>query len=309
MSTLRHSLTARDVAILHSLSQVRCLTVEHIQWLHWEPAWRSAARAAQATGQAHYGPKNAYRRLRILAQNGLVQPLVRIAERGVSLFRALPMAYRLTRSGARLLAAEQGEAVTEMETEVPLRQAVLTLEHQLAIGAFYAALRTEVTYRGRQFHAWAADHVLSADYDTVVVPSHPRPLPVLPDATFVLDGRRYLVEVDRGTTSTERWQRKALAHRAYAGSSAARARYGSADLLVLVIAPSPTRIATIARTVASRDPDAPQRYRFLDAARVHPNLIRRKWQQIAAVQQHASDQPTLTWREVALWTPTSEEGG
>jgi hypothetical protein len=309
MSTTSHRLTTRDVAILHSLSQVRCLTVEHIQWLHWEPAWRNAVKAAHATGQPHYGPKNAYRRLRILAQNGLVQPLVRIAERGVSLFRALPMAYRLTRAGARLLAAEQGEAVSEVEAEVPLRQAVLTLEHQLAIGAFYAALRTEVSYRGRQFSAWAADHVLSADYDTVVVPSHPRPLPVLPDATFVLDGQRYFVEVDRGTTSTERWQRKALAHRAYVGSSAARARYGATDLPILVVAPSSTRIATIARTVVGRDPDAPQRYRFLDAARVHPTLIRRKWQQIATVQQHATGQATLTWREVALWIPTSAEGG
>jgi hypothetical protein len=306
MSTTSHRLTARDVAILHSLSQVRCLTVEYIQWLHWEPAWRVAAKAAKDGGQPHYGPKNAYRRLRFLAEQGLIQPITRLIERGSTHFRRLPMAYTLTPKGAMALAAEMGSEVSLPPTR---QQTLLTLEHQLAIGRFYAALRTETAYRGRELTAWQTDAHLSRDYDTVVVPRLGRPLPILPDATFVLDGQRYLVEIDRGTTTLERWQRKALAQRAYRGSAAMQDRYGVRDCTILVVAPTATRMATIAQMVAASDSDAPPHYCFGETARIHPARIRRKWQQIVAVQQHATGQPTLTWREVTLWTPTSAEGG
>ena len=40
-------LTQRDVDILQSLSQVRYLTVQHLQWLHWTARWREHERAAR----------------------------------------------------------------------------------------------------------------------------------------------------------------------------------------------------------------------------------------------------------------------
>jgi hypothetical protein len=304
----RYRLTDRDVAILAALAAVRCLTVEHIQWLHWQADWRRAAKTAREAGKAYYGPKNAYRRLRALALAGYVRAISRTVERGISRFQRLPLAYTLTRAGAQLLASERGDPTLPPVAD-QREQSVLTLEHQVAIGAFYAALHAEAAYRGRTLTGWQDDHALSADYDTVIVPRVARPLPVLPDATFALEGVRYLLELDRGTTSTERWQRKALAYRTYAGSEALLARYGVADLVVLVVAPTTARVQTIARTVAGIDPLAPTRYRFLEAQRVYPTTIRRKWQQIASIAQLPGGAVQVTLREVALWLPTSAEGG
>jgi hypothetical protein len=301
-----YRLTDRDVAILTSLAAVRCLTVEHVQWLHWQPEWRTAAKIAREAGKVHYGPKNAYRRVRALALVGYVRAISRTIERGISRFQRLPLAYTLTRAGAVLLASERGDPVVPPVAE-PREQSVLTLEHQVAIGSFYAALHAEAAYRGRALTGWQDDHALSTSYDTVVVPSQHRPLPVLPDATFALDGVRYLVELDRGTTSTERWQRKALAYRAYAGSGSLIARYGVPDVVVLVVAPTTARLHAIARAVAAIDPMAVTRYRFLEAQRVYPTTIRRKWQQIATVMQAPEGPVQVTLREVALWMPTSAE--
>jgi hypothetical protein len=303
----RYRLTDRDLAMLAALAAVRCLTVEHLQWLYWQPDWRRSVRAAREAGRAHYGPKNAYRRLRALALAGYVRAISRTVERGISRFQHLPLAYTLTRAGALLLASERGDPAPPVTDQ--REQSVLTLEHQVAIGAFYAALHAEAAYRGRTLTGWQDDHALSADYDTVIVPRVTRPLPVLPDATFALEGVRYLVELDRGTTSTERWERKALAYRTYAGSGALLARYGVADLVVLVIAPTTARLHAIARTVAAIDPLASARYRFLEAQRVYPTTIRRKWQQITNVAQIVDSTAQVTLREVALWLPTNEEGG
>lgn len=310
-ATSRARLTARDLAILASLRAARYLTVEHLQWIHWAAPWRRAYRAARASGQICYGPTHAYRRIRLLAQHQLIQPVTRSATRGQTIYRRAPTCYTLTRLGAAVLADTSG---SELDLRDPV-QTLFTLEHSVAIGACYAALRAELEYRGLQLADWRGDHLLATAYDTVVVPSEPRPLPVIPDATFVLHGERYVVEVDRGTSKLAQWRTKALAYRAYQGSPALAARYGTAALVVLVVVPHATRMHAIARTIAEVHQGVAA-YRFLVSDHVHPTTIRRSWQgmqRVAFVHARRREshmlQAEVTLGEMPLWMPSDPPPG
>ncbi|NJO83373.1 MAG: hypothetical protein HC828_11510 [Blastochloris sp.] len=164
-------LTSRDVDILASLAQVRYLTIQHIQWLHWGERWRTAERTARAAGRVNQQPKRAYERVAAMAERGLIRSIQRSADRAATVYQRLPNALRLTSTGADLLARERGLPRTAVWYDDRPIRAATTVEHRLAIGAFYAALRAELTYRERHLEAWAADHILCTDYDSVAVAS------------------------------------------------------------------------------------------------------------------------------------------
>jgi hypothetical protein len=308
-------LTQRDVDILQSLSQVRYLNVQHLQWLHWTSRWRDHERAAREVGTINRRPKKAYERVAGLAERGLLVTIQRSADRAVTVYRRLAHCLSLTAAGAALLAGERGLTLEEIWHHERVTRAALTLEHSLGIGAFYAALRAETEFRGRRLEHWAADHVLCTDYDSVVVAGVGHALPIIPDATFTLDGRRYFLEIDRGTTRLEQWRKKALAYDAYTRDPRMRERYGVSSTLVLVVMPAGPRMHAIARTVAAVHNGSSDRYRFLSAEHVHPFSIRRRWQRMEQVTftpgRRPGDlpQPNVTLSETALWTPTAEEPG
>lgn len=304
-------ITARDIAILQSLADVRFLTVQHLQWLHWTERWREHERAAREAGVANRRPKKAYERVAGLLRRGLVVSLHRSIDRATTVYRKLPHCLGLTRAGAELLACHQGRPFDAIWHYERATRAAAGLEHNLAIGGFYAALRAELEYRGRQLQNWAGDHILSTDYDSVVVAGIGHPLPIIPDGTFVLDGTRYFVEIDRGTTRIEQWRRKALAYDAYGRDPRLHRRYGVARCTILVVAPSGLRIEAIARTVAGVHQGVAANYRFLVEERVHPFSIRRRWQRMAQVVLPAGgdphQQPTMTLADDVLWTPQPGE--
>ncbi|NTU85396.1 MAG: hypothetical protein HGA45_39595 [Chloroflexales bacterium] len=306
-------LTERDLDILASLAQVRYLTVQHLQWLHWHARWRAHERAAREAGTINRMPKKAYERAAAMAERGLLVSIHRAADRATLSFRRLPNCLSLTQSGAELLAHERGLNVEELWYDERASRAAQTLEHSLGIGAFYAALRAELTYRDRALHGWAGDHVLCTDYDSVVVASVGHPLPIIPDGTFVLDDTRYFVEIDRGTTRTEQWRKKALAYEAYGRDPRLAARYGASRFVILVVAPTTGRVTTIARIVAAVHGGVTDSYRFLTQERVHPLSIRRRWQRITHVtlapSGRAGDQalPSVTFSDDVLWTPQPGE--
>jgi hypothetical protein len=295
-------LTQRDVDILQSLSQVRYLTVQHLQWLHWGERWRAAERAARDGGSINRQPKRAYARVAAMVERGLIHAFQRTSDRAKAMFQRLPHCYSLARAGAELLAAQRSVPLEQVWYAKRATRSAATLEHSLAIGAFYAALRAEADYRGRAISNWAGDHILCTDYDSVAAPSVGHPLPIIPDATWVLDGTRFFLEIDRGTTGIEQWRKKALAYRAYGHDARLVARYGVSRFEILVVAPTATRIAAIARTLATAHGGVAPNYRFLHEGCVHPFQIRRRWQRMDTVT-FVQAKPVVTFRDDALWHP------
>ncbi|NTU78147.1 MAG: hypothetical protein HGA45_01880 [Chloroflexales bacterium] len=313
MSIRPFCLTERDLDILASLAQVRYLTIQHLQWLHWHARWRPHERAAREAGLVNRRPKKAYERVAAMAERGLLRSLQRTTDRAALSFRRLPNCMGLSQAGADLLACQRGLPFEELWFDERTTRSAQTLEHSLGIGAFYAALRAELAYRGRELHGWAGDHVLCTDYDSVTVASVGHPLPIIPDGTFTLNGERYFVEIDRGTTRIEQWRKKALAYDAYGRDPRLAARYQVARFTILVVVPTEARLLTVARVIAAVHSGATDRYRFLTEERVHPFSIRRRWQRLDRVTLappgRAGEQalPTVTFSEDVLWTPQPGE--
>lgn len=306
-------ITARDIAILASLAEVRFLTVQHLQWLHWTALWREHERAARELGLPNRRPKRAYSRVGGLAKRGLIMPIRRSVDRATTVYRRLPHGFSLTRAGAEVLACHEGRLLDDLWYYERTPRAAAGLEHSLAIGAFYAALRSELVYRGLALHGWVGDHVLCADYDSVAVASVNHPLPIIPDATFILDGQRYMLEIDRGTTRIEQWRKKALAYDAYQRDPRLKARYGVTSCTILVVAPSGARLEAIARTIAGVHQGVAPAYRFLTEDHVHPLSIRRRWQRIERVALPPAGRgdtlPNVTLTGAVLWSPALGEHG
>lgn len=319
---MKNRLTDRDIAILASIEAAHYLTIEHLQWLHW-PTVRAQFRAAREAGaQSGYGPSKSYERARFLVNSGLITPIIRAANRGETTFARLRNAFCITERGCEMIAGRYGLSIEELLYEARREQSLLTLEHGVAIGTFYAALRSELEYRGLRLDGWMTDHRLSRDYDTVEVAQDSRPLPVLPDATFTLDGTRYFVEIDRATTRLSQWVKRARALQAYMHSAALKRRYGVDTFFVLVVAPSGERVEAIARTIAGLNLESSPAYRFTTEDRLHPSTIRRRWRMIAGVswpdrsprkgvlvtpQVVLEDAPPL-WMRQAVEPPMGEPG-
>ncbi|NTU85693.1 MAG: hypothetical protein HGA45_41220, partial [Chloroflexales bacterium] len=107
-------LTQRDVDILQSLSEVRYLTIPHLQWLHWTARWREHERLAREAGAVNRRPKNAYERAAGLAAHGLLVAIQRSADRAVTSYKRLPLCLRLTQAGAEVLACERDLVIEQL---------------------------------------------------------------------------------------------------------------------------------------------------------------------------------------------------
>jgi hypothetical protein len=138
-------------------------------------------------------------------------------------------------------------------------------------------------------------------YDRVRVPGQREPLPVQPDATFLLDGRRYFLELDRNTQPLVTWHEKVLAYHAYRGSPALRTRYGVDDFILLCATLSVRRAQRIAEQVVKVTRVADGRYLLLDATNVHPIRIRANW---LAIAQTRREMQRVVNRLVEVYHPT-----
>ena len=148
-----------------------------------------------------------------------------------------------------------------------------------------------------QLAGWQADHQLARGYDRlkhVVVRRGDRfasvDLPVLPDATFELvrgeNRRRYFVEVDRATRPLDSWREKAEAYKQYFGSAELEARYGVKRFILLIVAPTQTRIERIAQQITKVERAAIEHYFYARAAHIHPLTIQEQWQRVTEVAMH-----------------------
>jgi hypothetical protein len=310
----RHAmvLQERDLDMLGSLAVARLLTAEALEWLH-VPSWRARYRHWAERGDEHASPyqpsSNLYRRLRGLCASRAIRRITRAVDSGHTMYYRVPDAYALTNTGAELVLSRRATERGALDVRVPRAHAIQNLDHGIAIGRLYAALAAELGYRGRTLTDWRGDHLLvRGAYDRVAVPGVREPLPVLPDATFVLDGVRYFVEVDRGTRPLRTWVEKVQAYEAYRASTELAARYATTEFGVLITAPTPTRLTRIAEAIARATEEAHTAYRLLHADLVHPTTIRRGWQCIAhvvwtprQVVDRVVDMPAVTLAERPLW--------
>jgi hypothetical protein len=298
-------LQERDLDMLLSISVGRYLSVPAIEWLHY-PAWRERYRAfleQQKTDPAatFYPTPKLYTRLRALRDGSspLVQRLMRSVERASVVFNRLPDAYVLTEAGAELLCTRRGYELDQLWYEDPRKRSIKNFEHSVAIGTFYAALRSTLEFFGQELTDWRGDHLLASRDPQGQGPGYDRvraswvgkggrlketELPVLPDGTFTLAGTRYFVEIDRGTTNLESWGEKIHAYEAYRRSAKLRARYATDAFTVLIVAPTETRMKRIAEEIIKITEHPSPAYLFTTEDRVHPTRIRPGWKELASVE-------------------------
>jgi hypothetical protein len=308
-------LQERDLDMLGSLAVARLLTTEALEWLHvpsWHARYRHWAERGDDQTPQYQPSSNLYRRLRGLCDSRAIRRIVRAVDSGNTMYYRVPDAYALTNTGAELLLSRRATERGAIDVRVPRAHAIQNLVHAIAIGRLYAALAAELGYRGRGLTDWHGDHLLARGaYDRLTVADMREPLPVLPDATFMLDGMRYFVEVDGGTRPLRTWVEKVQAYEAYRGSHELAARYATTAFGVLITAPTPTRLTRIAEVIARVTKEAHPAYRLLHADLVHPTTIRRGWQCIADVAwtprqvvDRVVDMPSVTLAEQALWENT-----
>lgn len=305
-------LQPRDLDMLESLGIARFLTVQALEWLHY-PTWREAwtrhqeAQREGASKRAYYPLPNLYRRLEGLAGGRLVVNIKRTQERATVVFSKLADVYALTEAGAELLATERGIDPETLTVEGLRPRSLTNLEHSVSIANVYAALRSEtefvLTKKGNRLNlvGWKGDHILARDYDrlkrSVFRGEYLRKaeLPVLPDATFELVlgeiRRRYFVELDRATRPLDSWREKAEAYNFYRQSDELQARYNVNDFVLLVVAPTASRLQRIAEQIVKIDKKPGLRYQFIEASNIHPMTIRASWQLVTEV--------TTTTRRIA----------
>jgi len=311
----RHAilLQERDLAMLHSLAEAQLLTAECLEWLHapsWRTRYRRCAEQASDMSAKPYKPNsNLYRRLRGLCEYQYIRRITRAVDHARGGYYRLPDAFLLARSGAEILEERWGIELETVSVRFYRTRAIQNLDHAIAIGRLYAALRAELEYRGRQFAYWQGDTLLSRGaYDRIPVVGVREPLPILPDATFVLDTMRYVVEIDRGTRPLRSWAEKIRAYEAYQGSARLATRYQTDQFRVLIVAPTPTRLMRIAEEIARVTRQASADYLLLHAEHVHPTTIRRGWQRIVSIEwtpwrmvDRLIEEPTLTLAPHPLW--------
>lgn len=284
----------RDLDMFVSLSVGRYLSVPAIEWLHY-PGWRERYAAYLERRKADpsvvfYPAPNIYHRL--VAMRASPQPLIyrvaRTVERASLVYTKLPDAYTLAEAGAELLCVRRGYELDDIWYEDPRQRSIKNFEHSVAIGTFYAALRAALEFSGRQLDDWRGDHLLikhdpvsrTANYDRIAVPGMKKLQPILPDATFTLNGHRYFVEIDMGTTNLRSWGEKVRAYEAYRTSTEFTTRYTTAAFTVLVVAPSEVRQRRIAEEVLKVTRQATSSYLFLTEERVHPTTLRPSWKAV-----------------------------
>jgi hypothetical protein len=287
-------LTERDLDLFQSLSTARYLTAEQIEWLHF-PAWWERWQHKQQPPVPPPPPGSAvYTRLRKLKRAALLHCLAPTVSISVDRYHRERLIWVLSQRGADVLSQARGIPLDELSYEEPREKSFLTLLHGQAIGRCYAALVTKVRgMAGLTIEDWQGDHVLSRDYDHVMVRISSKGgalkeerLPVLPDAAFTLvhpKGKLLcLIELDRGRSQSS-WRTKACAYHAYMGSHALRARYGFESFVLLTVTTTEHQRQRLMRTTAEMLKKESDRYLFGLLDSVHPLTIGGCWQKVTGV--------------------------
>jgi hypothetical protein len=305
----RIALTPRDIEILWSLHQARYLTVELIEWLHfpqWRDRYRQWQQAKEAGATKRYMPvAQAYHCLRRLEQAKFVRRIVRPAMLAVDYYQREPDLFFLTEKGAEVVAAARGIEVEQLHYGEPRQRSYLMLQHHVAVGRVYAALRSKIESKpGLHFWEWRSEHHASKDFDRVTmrVPQadgtqRTEETGIQPDGAFFIEyegGRTlFFVEVERDQP-LKKWREKVYAYEAYHNSAPVRARYTSHTFVLLGLAMDAMHqrrlLEATGEAVAGlyEDPArravAQERYLIGHMGHAHPTRIGVGWQKLQRVE-------------------------
>jgi hypothetical protein len=305
----RITLMTRDLDIFWSLYEARYLTIEAIEWLHF-PQWREryaqwqAAQAAGAT-KPYIPTTQAYTRLRLLQGNNYVRRIVRPTMLAIDTYRREPDLFLLTEKGATVLAEYRGLELEQLHYGEPRQRSYLMLQHHVAVGRVYAALRSRIESKpGIQFSEWRSEHHAAKDFDRVVM-RVPQPdgsvrseeTGIQPDGAFFIDyegGRTlFFVEVERDQP-LKKWKEKMWAYEAYHNSAVLQERYGCSAFVLLGMALDAAHqrrlLEATGEALALLYPNAAQRaaaqgrYLIGHMGHAHPTLIGAGWHELRQVK-------------------------
>jgi hypothetical protein len=238
----RFIITERDISLVRAVLEYRFVFTKHILWL--QPPKTSS--------------RNIQNRLQLLYHHGYLERVRLEESRG-----AENIVYSLTEKGAVLLAEADSVAREEIAWGRYMNKVSPThIRHLLEINdvllSFQLVLseaqtRREIAEfkvkRGEPKKDRLPAILRSADGRRV-------PVAIVPDAFIAIkfDAKNYgvyFVEVDRATMSTGRWQEKIQVYREYNHSQHLRDKFKAEWCIVLTVAPSDKRIASLAeKTVA-----------------------------------------------------------
>lgn len=238
-------LTKRDVAILVALFEYRALTAPQIATLFF---------------QSEHGEVNTRckHRLQMLYHYGYL----RRDEQPSKLSEGRkPLVYFLDREGAALLREKEGFDLHGNEHKLDVTH--LFLEHLLLTNDMRLAFLKSAHKHGFDLEKWLDDKTLKSPQikDKVVLKgkggAHLRAA-VVPDGYFRLktqgDSYNFFVEIDRGTVTGETtewgrrdWGRKVKVYLEYHRSGLYEKRYRTADMRILTLTTSETRLSNLKR--------------------------------------------------------------
>lgn len=235
--------TERDINIIKAVYSLGMLSSEHIEVLFFSsstPGTRSRRSACQ-------------RRLQLLFHHRFLKRLVRRLIPGEG--RA-PFVYTLDEAGAHLITNQLGidrAALTFNHAEE--RTSNLFLEHSLAINDFRVTLILLARKKGWQLTNWVSDTAFKSKAYQHRVPFYQRGariVRVYPDGYFRLifgeeKQAHYFLEVDRGTMSNARWQRKMEAYLSFRSSGLSKHHFATHNFRVLTVTTSAKRLANLKR--------------------------------------------------------------
>jgi hypothetical protein len=299
-SQKRFVVTERDRAILRSIGEVRYLTAEQVEWLHF-PTWRERwQRIAEQGNAARYTPNaRVYERLKGLHQLGFLHRVYRPVALAVDQFQRAPDLFYLSRRGAEYVSHRCGIALDELHYGEPRLSSAHMLTHGAEIGRVYAALRAQLeVQRGYGLTDWQGDHRTAKSYDRIQVrvpvgqgAIRQQKLAVQPDGVLTLvrpkDSWLCFVEVERDRP-LKAWKQKVYAFEGYRLSQVLGDRYGRETFLVLAIVETPhhrQRLleATAEALVALGRANSIGVYLVMALEDVHPHRIGTHWHRVSKV--------------------------
>jgi hypothetical protein len=261
-------LTERDQEILVALHQNRVLTAGLVEWAFF-PRKVSSRRSPSSC---------VHDRVARLFEAGYVGRLRLPAPAGGG---SHPQLLALDRLGVPIVAERLRVSATEVRRlAAPAKVGEAFLRHSLAISQAWAALKAATRNSEYALHRWVGEADLRSSYGHVRDPNapHRRPIPVLPDAYFVLRraddlARSYFLEVDLGTQVVERFRRRIRGFELYREGPFQR-RFGGEAFTVLVVVDSPGRLSSLLKAASGAVAVGNQgRYLFGTTELLHPERV------------------------------------
>ncbi|HJW76850.1 MAG TPA: replication-relaxation family protein [Thermoleophilia bacterium] len=225
-------LTARDVRVLNTVSDMRFLTREQVQELLFSPSTASYCK----------------RRLALLYHNAYLD---RVYVPSLNAFGATKAIYTLATKGAAVVARDRKIELRELMWRPGHNDRELYfMRHTLAINDFRIRLALAARQRGLSL-AWTDERALRRREmkDYIEDPEHRgRRLAIVPDGYFTLDdGERtsaFALEIDRATVEEKPFKEKVRGYGEWKTTGTYERRYGTKSLRVLWVVADVTRDST-----------------------------------------------------------------